>query len=650
MRKTAVVIWAALALLCATAPAQTASLDELLAQTARWQSDTSRQPLLAVSQMVLKARGSAVQTREMEQRFIAFLKSDATLAGKDFICKQLSLMGSEASVPVLSGMLLDSKTADMGRYALERIPGPAVDRALREALGKTTGKTRIGIINTLGQRGDAASVAALRPLAMGAPALGSQQEESAAALFALAKIADPAAIDVLAEAQGKTTGPLRASAAEAWLQAANRLTEHGSAAAALPIYRKLYAADDQGTVRAAALRGLATAGGGQSVPVLMDALRGNDARLQAVAVAALARGSASQLMAEIPRLNEAGQVRVLGVLAERGDASALPAFTAGLKSTSKAVRIAALDGIGRVGDASEVPAVAGLAASGDAVEQAAARASLARIHGKDADRAVSDAILSASPSAETKVKLELIRAAGERGTAAAAPALLKMSRDANDEVRRASLRALRDAGTANEISGLVGLMANPVQAGDRTETVRSLAAVLRRSDPSRIKDVVSAYTAARDMETRASLMQVMGQSGNAAALPILRAGLQDQDAEVKRAAILALTDWPDVAPIPDLINTARTASNPAHQVLALRGALRLVGLPGTHGTPGENVQVLAEAMSLARQAEEKRAVLALLIRFPTKEALDLASASVNDSAVSAEAKAAVARLERTVRR
>jgi HEAT repeat protein len=207
----------------------------------------------------------------------------------------------------------------------------------------------------------------------------------------------------------------------------------------------------------------------------------------------------------------------------------------------------------------------------------------------------------------------------------------------------AIVRGLIDAGYRGEIKVLL-------VNHDRTDTVRSLAAVLRRSDPSRIGDVVAAFNLTSDKETQTSLMQVMGQSGNAKALPILRKGLQDQDAEVKRAAILALTDWPDGAPIPDLMNTARTANNPAHQVLALRGALRLVGLPGTRGTPGENVQVLAEAMSLAKQTEEKRAVLALLIRFPTKEALDLASASVSDSAVTAEAKAAVARLERTVRR
>jgi hypothetical protein len=54
-------------------------------------------------------------------------------------------------------------------------------------------------------------------------------------------------------------------------------------------------------------------------------------------------------------------------------------------------------------------------------------------------------------------------------------------------------------------------------------------------------------------------------------------------------------------------------------------------------------------MGLAKQAEEKRAVLALLPRFPVRESLDLARASVNDPEVAAEAKAAVARLERTVR-
>jgi HEAT repeat protein len=247
------------------------------------------------------------------------------------------------------------------------------------------------------------------------------------------------------------------------------------------------------------------------------------------------------------------------------------------------------------------------------------------------------------------MQLELIRAAGDRGVAAASPVLVKMSRDANADVRRESLRALRDAGSANDIAGMVALVVTPVQASDRTEAAKSLGAVLRRSDSSRIKDVLSAYTPATDPETRIALLQVMGQSGNAEALVILRAALSDQDANAKRAAILALTEWPDVTPVPDLIATARSASNPAHQVLALRGALQLIGLPAPARPPRESVKMLAEAMGLATRVEEKRAVLALLPRFPVRESLDLANASVNDSEVGAEAKAAVARLQRTVR-
>src|SRR5262249_14828423 len=156
-----------LAVLCPFAQAQTAGIDELLAQTAKWQYETSRQPLQALSEAVAKAQRSPAETRAIEQKFIAFLKSDATPGGKDFICKQLSIMGSEASVPALTAMLADPKTADLGRYALERIPGQAVDRALREALSRNGDRTRIGNINTLGVRRDADAVPILRPLALG---------------------------------------------------------------------------------------------------------------------------------------------------------------------------------------------------------------------------------------------------------------------------------------------------------------------------------------------------------------------------------------------------------------------------------------------------------------------------------------------------
>lgn len=636
--QTVILIGIVMGLLCPPAPAQTASLDEMFATLAKWDFDQGREPQAAVWE-AMKAANSPAQRRDLENRFIALLKSDAATPGaKDFACKQLSVIGSDASVPVLAAMLASPKSAEIARYALERIPGPAVDRALRSALAKTSDRTRIGIINTLGRRRDGAAVSALRPLAS-----GSDQATAAAALFALAEIADRPSLEGLAAAQN---GSLRATAAEAYLKAADRLAERGNGPGALTIYKQLYAAGEPHQVRVGALRGVVLVGGAQSTPVLMEALRASDAGLQAVAIRALARTSANQLAAAIPNMNEAAQIRILGVLAEQGNRSALPTFTAALRSSSKPVRIAALTGMGWVGDPSTVPVLAGIAAGDDDAEQTAARESLGRMPGKDVDQALVNDIAGAEP----KARLELIRAAGERGTAAAGPVLLKMAHDSDADVRRESLRALREVGSSGDISELAALVAKPVNGDDRAEAARSLSAVLRRSDPSRIQDVLSAATQANDMETRAAFMQVLGGSGNPQSLPVLRAALKDPDAGVKRAAILALGEWPDASVVPDLLETARAASLPAHQVLALRGALRLIGLPAPARPHQESVKLLAEAYSLAKQADEKRAVLALLPRYPTREGLELAKTAINDSEVASEAQAAVNRLQRMLRR
>ena len=69
----------------------------------------------------------------------------------------------------------------------------------------------------------------------------------------------------------------------------------------------------------------------------------------------------------------------------------------------------------------------------------------------------------------------------------------------------------------------------------------------------------------------------------------VHAVLGSDDAEVKRAAILALTEWPDGAPIPDLINTARTASTPAHQVLMHVAFGEQPAVPREHSSSSKHV-------------------------------------------------------------
>ena len=89
---------------------------------------------------------------------------NAPVDGKRIACRQLSLIGSEAQLPQLAPLLTDATLSDSARYALERIPGEAVNRALIRALSATSGTIRIGIINSLGVRGAPSARPELRAL------------------------------------------------------------------------------------------------------------------------------------------------------------------------------------------------------------------------------------------------------------------------------------------------------------------------------------------------------------------------------------------------------------------------------------------------------------------------------------------------------
>ena len=209
-------------------------MDEVFAKIKTYDWGQSRAALTEVSDLVRKSHSSPEEQSKAEKNLVELLKSDATYACKQFVCRELSIIGTTQSVPALGSLLTDEKTSDMARYALERIPGLAVDEALRNALTKTSGKTKVGIINSLGQRRDSKAVSAIGGLVG-----DSDQMIAAAAISALGQIADAQATKVLAGAKGKTTGKLRLLLLDAYLRCADRLVAEGKKADALAIYEEL---------------------------------------------------------------------------------------------------------------------------------------------------------------------------------------------------------------------------------------------------------------------------------------------------------------------------------------------------------------------------------------------------------------------------
>ncbi len=157
------------------------------------------------------------------KELLRVLDSDATFAAKQFACKKLWMIGAEIPAPVLEKLLAspDRNLVEAACYAVSRRPSPAYDNVLRRALGRAKGPALVAIVNLIGDRRDAASVAALAPLI--------KNGEAGAALNALGKIASREAVNLLLEAR----------APHALLQAAQELDARGEKDRAREVLRQL---------------------------------------------------------------------------------------------------------------------------------------------------------------------------------------------------------------------------------------------------------------------------------------------------------------------------------------------------------------------------------------------------------------------------
>src|SRR5213593_1928033 len=116
---------------------------------------------LAVSVGEGRAADAKDSPAEKQRTLIKVLKSHAPPEDKAIACKQLAIYGTKDAVPALAALLPDAKLASWARIALEAIPDPAADDALRRAMGKLKGKLLVGTINSIGYRRDAKAVKGL---------------------------------------------------------------------------------------------------------------------------------------------------------------------------------------------------------------------------------------------------------------------------------------------------------------------------------------------------------------------------------------------------------------------------------------------------------------------------------------------------------
>ncbi len=250
---------------------------------------------------------------DQEAELIAVLRSDAPKADKALACKKLAVYGGASAVPALAPLLDDAELNSWARIALEAVPDPAADQALREAAERLQGRILIGVLNSIGVRRDAEAIDVVAKHLKGA-----DSEAAAAAAAALGLIGTSPAAALLESALDHPEPGVRNAAAEGLILIAEERREGGAKGEAEELYARVRGADVPNARVMEAVRGLILIGNDEGIQLFLSCLKSDDRGLFGIAlttarevksqqfaeaIAAELTQHASNEVAEAPRLN-----------------------------------------------------------------------------------------------------------------------------------------------------------------------------------------------------------------------------------------------------------------------------------------------------------------------------------------------------------
>jgi HEAT repeat protein len=506
---------------------------------------------------------------------------------------------------------------------------------LREALDKTSGVLKAGIIDSLGWRAEAASVPVLAPLLD-----NTDVTIATAAATALGRIGGSDPAQALSEHRREVAGAVQPALNEALLKCAERLP----AQPAIQIYRTLFEPGAPVQVRIAAWRGLAVSDQAGRNALVTKALSGTDRPIQVAALKLLRELRDPELVHacvdQWATLPADAQLAVLDAQVKLGS-EALPTARRASQSADATLRAGAWKALADLNDLNAVAGLASAAAHGQPAEQEIARDSLARLRGADARQA----LLTQLDRSEGAEKAELLRAIGQRGDRDSVDVLLKNAGAEDQAVRIASLESLRILAPPQAISPLLDVAAKSKSDEQREPVLKAIFAVCEAS-PNKDQTARSIVEAMGRFPTseRRQILPLLSELATPEALRAAETASRDQDPELAKEAVRVLAQWPNASPAPHLLELARASNQSTLQTLALRG---LIEVAGQEPDTTKRLALLREALNVSRGSEEKKQALGQVGQIPTKDALDLAlEYFINPDLVNEAALAAISIAEK----
>jgi hypothetical protein len=545
------------------------------------------------------------------------------------------VVGDKNAVSALVQLLPDETLNLYARFGLEGIRDPAAAEALRAAARDLQGRPLVGVLGSLGQIRDEASVGLLTEML--------DQEDSLianSAAAALGKIGSSKAAEALQAALAKNARA-QTAIADACIVCADALAAAGKKDEAIALLDALSQVNLPAHVQIAALKGRFGILRDDGQDLLIEQLSSTDGARFNLGLAVMrdmsAEGLAKKLADRLKDLSPSRQALLLLALGDRPEGPLPEMLAAASTSDSPELREAAIRVLAKRGDASAAPILLDAALS-EGSFAASAQQGLQTLQGK----AVDDAIVARLADADPQAKVVLFELAGVRRIAAATPLVRQALNDSNAEVKAAALNAFAQLADVNDMDVLLE-RASASDAADAAASRQALrTAVLRLGDQEASTRKLADRLTNATPEYRAYLLELLGQMGGSAALKAVVASANSSDAATKDAATRVLGDWPNAEAASALLAIAKNDREAKYQIRALRGYLRIarqLQLPAE-----ERLVMFLTAMDVARRDEEKQLAMDVLTRIPSSETLLVAVSFLDDPTVKAAAADAAVRI------
>jgi HEAT repeat protein len=551
-----------------------------------------------------------------QDELIALLKSDAPKREKVKAFKPLAVFGNKDAVSAIAPYLADEELSSWARIALEAIPDPACDEALRKAEATLKGRLLIGVINSLGARRDSQAVAAL------AKRLGdADQDVAIAAAASLGRIGGDKATQALEKALAAAPPAIRCEVADDVVRCAEKCLAGGNKDNAIRLYDLVAHANVPDYRVLEGVRGAILARGSAGHPMLVELLQSADKKRFALGLKLTREIEAPEvtgaLLGELPKASPARQALLLLALADRADPKARDALLQAAKSGTGEVRIASIRGLKKAGDASCGPVLLDAAVDANADVAEAAVEVLADLPAKEID----DMLAARIQAATGPSRLVWIGLAGRRHVESLTPVLLKLADDHDLNIRLAAIAALGATVRVDELSVLLARAASVNKEEAQAAAAALRAACGRISDRDASTAQVLAVFSSVDVPAKCKLLELLVTISGDKALQVVAAAAKDSNTEIRRAGYRALGEWTSAAAGPDILDLIRNG-DPELRVGATRAYIRVARqftIPNN-----QRMAMFHEIMTLAQRDDERRLALDILKQIRTPQSLSVA--------------------------